>query len=56
MNDLSVRKFAAMAGISHTAIHRYKNGERTPRLEVALKIEKITEGEVRVKDLCPAYH
>ena len=55
-NNLSVREFARQSKISHTSIQRYKTGERTPRLEVALKIEKLTNGEVKVKDLCPAYH
>lgn len=50
-NNLSYRKFAQQLGIDHTSLFKYATGERTPRLNVALKIEKATKGKVKCSDL-----
>jgi len=42
--------FAKQLGCSHTTIGRYLNGERLPRRNILMKIDKVTEGEVTAND------
>ena len=50
-NGESFRSFGKRTGIDHTSLFKYTTGERTPRLNVALKIEKATKGQVTCADL-----
>jgi len=50
-NEMSLRAFGKKTGIDHTSLYKYTTGERTPRLKVAIKIEKATGGEVRCSEL-----
>jgi DNA-binding XRE family transcriptional regulator len=45
------KEFAEKIGVSRYTLYKYLNGEATPRLEIALRIQKVTNGEVRVEDL-----
>jgi transcriptional regulator with XRE-family HTH domain len=44
-------EFAKKIGITRHALYLYLKGKRQPRLDIALRIEKATNGEVRVEDL-----
>ncbi len=44
--------FSVQSGISVASIYRYMGG-RKPNRRNANKIEKLTQGKVRVKDLLP---
>jgi predicted transcriptional regulator len=46
---LSLFDLAIQLEVQPTSVSRYENGYR-PTLEVALKIESLTEGEVRTED------
>lgn len=50
-NNKSLREFARELNIDHTSLHKYITGDRTPRLNTALKIEKATKGNVTCSDL-----
>ena len=50
-NKLTLKVVAEKIGVSQPSISKYCNGERRPLYEVAVKIEKLTKGEVTVKDL-----
>ncbi|WP_420421704.1 helix-turn-helix domain-containing protein [Simkania sp.] len=49
--DLPVKKFASDLGISTSYLYQLLRKERKPSLELALKIEQYTNGEVTVKEL-----
>lgn len=42
--------FAEKLGVSQVTVTRYVNGNRTPSLSMALKIEELTKRKVRVSD------
>jgi transcriptional regulator with XRE-family HTH domain len=46
-------EFAQKIGVSLMALNRYERGIRQPRLDIAIRIEKATNGEVTVEDLIP---
>jgi transcriptional regulator with XRE-family HTH domain len=48
---LSKTEFAKKVGITRHALYLYLKGKRQPRLDIALRIEEATNGEVTVKDL-----
>lgn len=43
-------QFAEHIGVSRQALHRYKNGERTPRPYVLARIREATNGAVTADD------
>ena len=43
-------EFARKAGISRQCVNYWINGLRKPSIKLAIKIEKITKGAVKVKD------
>ncbi len=49
--DLPVKKFAADLGISVSYLYQLLKNERKPSLELALKIERHTQGSVSVESL-----
>lgn len=49
--DLPVKKFAADLGISVSYLYQLLKNERKPSLELALKIERHTQGNVSVEAL-----
>jgi len=49
----SKAEFARKIGVSRHALYLYLKGKRQPRLDIALRIEEATNGEVTVKDLIP---
>ena len=49
--DLPVKKFAADLGISVSYLYQLLKNERRPSLELALRIEKLTQGNVSVDEL-----
>ena len=49
----SKEEFARKVGISLMSLNRYERGVRQPRLDIALRIERATNGEVTVEDLIP---
>ena len=50
---LSKTEFAKRIGITRHALYLYLKGKRQPRLDIALRIERVTNGEVTVEDLIP---
>ena len=50
-NGETFRSFGKKIGVDHTSLFKYTTGERTPRLNVALKIQKATNNEVKCSDL-----
>lgn len=42
--------FAEKLGVSQVTVTRYANGERSPSLKMALKIEDLTKRKVKVSD------
>lgn len=46
-NAVEQQVFAQKVGISKSLLSRIKNGERTPRVAVAKRIEKATGGKVK---------
>lgn len=51
LRQISVNEFAKDVGIDYTYVSRLKNGERRPSPDVALRIEKATQGMVTRMDL-----
>lgn len=51
-NGLSIRKFAAQCDVSKSYIGMLKNGDATPGLELAVAIERLTDGAVP----CVSWH
>ncbi|MCB1075662.1 MAG: helix-turn-helix domain-containing protein [Simkania sp.] len=49
--DLPVKKFASDLGISTSYLYQLLKKERKPSLELALRIELYTNGEVTAKEL-----
>lgn len=43
--------FAKFVGVSISSVYKYCSGERAPSLMVASKIQKMTKGQVTIKDL-----
>lgn len=50
-HDLPVKKFAADLGISVSYLYQLLKKERKPSLELALKIERHTQGKVSADEL-----
>jgi len=50
-NKVNKGDFAKALGIARNTLHLYEKGLRQPPLDVALRIEQLTNGEVRVEDL-----
>ncbi len=48
---ISPGKFCRKLEISHASLHKYRRGG-VPRLDIALKIVRATNGEVTIQDLC----
>ncbi len=44
-------EFAKRIGIARNTLYLYERGIRQPPLDIALRIERATNGEVRVEDL-----
>ena len=49
-NNISQRKFAQLIGVQPLAVNRYIKGRRTPKPEILLRIELVTEGKVTIRD------
>lgn len=49
--ELTSAEFAALAGVSESAIRHYETGVRRPRTDTAKKIEMLTRGEVSALEL-----
>ena len=50
-NDISVNALAEKLQMDKTTVHKYRNGTRRPSLHAAIKIQKITNGQVTVEDM-----
>lgn len=50
-NGITFRDMGIKVGVGHTSIYKYCSGDRTPKYNTAVKIEKITKGDVSVKEL-----
>jgi transcriptional regulator with XRE-family HTH domain len=49
-NQISLRKFADLAGVSKDTVARIVQG-KMPRLESALRVERATGGKVSIKEM-----
>lgn len=47
---LTKQKFARSLGITQPVIYRILNGSRFPKINVAIKVQQITNGEVTVEE------
>lgn len=47
------RDFAAEIGVSRQALHRYREGQRTPRPEIMVRIREASNGKVTANDFLP---
>lgn len=52
LKSISQKEFADALGIAQSSLSNYLRGTRTVPLNVAVKIEEITKGKVKIKDLC----
>ncbi|MCC4240350.1 helix-turn-helix domain-containing protein [Thalassospira povalilytica] len=43
-------EFSSLIGVTPMALHRYENGDRTPRKDVMAKIHEVTGGKVGPAD------
>lgn len=50
-SGLTQQEFADQLGVSHVAVWHWVTGQRVPRAETAVAIERVTEGSVKVADL-----
>jgi hypothetical protein len=50
---IRLTQFAADVGVPISTAHGWVTGRRTPPLHTAVKIEEITSGAVKVRDLVP---
>jgi len=50
-NGLSLRAFAARVGLSAGYLSQIENGDRSPSLDTAFRIQEATSGEVTVADI-----
>jgi transcriptional regulator with XRE-family HTH domain len=48
-NNLTQREFAAMVGLSPTAVHQLLRGRNAPSVVAAIKIDDATGGAVPVR-------
>lgn len=46
---ITQEKFADMLGVSQSLVSKYRSGTRTPSLATALKISRLTDGQVPVE-------
>lgn len=44
-------EFSRTLGISESALYKYINHERVPKLAIAMRINKITGGKVKFSDM-----
>lgn len=51
----SVTKFSLDVGISYQTAMSWKHGRRVPSPLYCLKIETLTEGKVKARDILPDY-
>lgn len=49
--EISQSEFADMIGVTKQAVSKYLSGERSPKTPVAMKIQKITHGNVSMEEL-----
>lgn len=54
MTKKTLPEFAKEVGVSRQAMHRYIDGERTPRPEKMQRIKEATKGAVTADDFLPA--
>jgi len=54
-NKIRKAWMARMLDCTVGSLHHYLNGERLPRLDLAVKIQILTKGEVTCKDLLSHY-
>ena len=52
--NMSQAAFASIINTTQAAVGRYALGERTPNLELIVKIEEVTGGEVSYQDILEA--
>jgi DNA-binding transcriptional regulator YdaS (Cro superfamily) len=50
-NDIQVTEFADLIGVKRNIVHRYLNGSSIPSRETARKIEEVTGGQVKAREL-----
>lgn len=48
---LTIGGFAALVGVSRQTLYNYMNRVHIPRIYHAKKIEKLTKGKVKIKEL-----
>ena len=46
----TITAFAAAVGVDTSTAHNWMTRRRTPRLETAIEIERVTKGKVRPAD------
>lgn len=51
---LSDKAFADRLGVAPSTVHRLKNGERSPSIDLLARIEKETAGAVTARDFYPS--
>jgi DNA-binding transcriptional regulator YdaS (Cro superfamily) len=49
--NIEHKEFAKMILVTPTTISNYIAGRRRPNIQIALRIEKVTNGKVTIKDL-----
>jgi transcriptional regulator with XRE-family HTH domain len=52
--NMSQAAFASIINTTQAAVGRYALGDRTPDLELVVKIEEVTGGEVSYRDILEA--
>jgi len=50
-HERSYSQLAKHLKIPYQTVYKYCKGERIPRLQIAINIEKRTKGQVKLKDL-----
>lgn len=48
--NISIMEFALQVGVAQSTVYYLKNGQRQPSVDVANKIDEVTNGQVTSKD------
>ena len=53
LNNMTDRRMADLIKVKAMAVNNYRRGLSAPRLDIAKRIETVTDGEVTIRDLRP---
>ena len=51
INNIKIKDLAALLGVSRSYLYKLLNRKIEPKIGIALRIEDLTEGTIKAKDL-----